>query len=233
MTSDTPNPLLLIRKQRSHLLFILSKPKQARESDFLKWYQGAYRDAVVGIENVLSLQHYEQHPVDITRGRFAPLPFRYLGLCEISVDGAQAAQNLLEAIERLHAEHGAAAAPAIWIYYPASEKAGRAAAKRPSLLTLAFANPVEGKEAEFREWYATRHIRHALNIPALVSGQCFLRTQFQRPGALEAGFHTIALYEQEGTPESIIDSFNTIPASTFEFPSMDTVHFAESVYRPL
>lgn len=233
MSPEKESALLLSHQQRSHTLLVLSHPKDGQQSAFLSWYQGPFRTDCLRLPGILSAQHYEPHEVDITRGRYPPLPFRYLALCQISVDGAQAAEAIIEGIERLHRQAGTAEAPATWLYYPASEKVGRVPSGSPSMLTLAFANPAAGQEAEFREWYATRHIRHALNITALVSGQCFLRTQFQRPGALEALFHTIAVYEQEGPPESIIASFASLPEGTFHFPSLDTVRFAEWVYRPL
>jgi hypothetical protein len=227
------SPLLLIKKQRSHVLFVLSNPKAGQEPAFLGWYEGAYRQALSKHPEVLSARHYVRHEVDITQGRFAPLPLRYLALYEISLDGAEAASSLIERVTELHREHPAAEAPATWLYYPSSEKVGRAPAKTPSMLTLAFANGTPGQDAQFREWYATRHTRHALNIAALVSGQCFERTQFQRPGALDASFSTIAIYEQEGTPESIIESFLSLPAATFDFPTLDLSRFAEAVYRPV
>jgi hypothetical protein len=98
---------------------------------------------------------------------------------------------------------------------------------------MAFTNAVDGQENEFREWYVTRHIRDALHVPVLVSGQCFERTQFQRPGALEASFSIIAVYEQEGTPEAIIESIAALPPGTLDFPALHPKHFAEWVYRPL
>lgn len=228
----TPS-LTLLDKQRSHVLFVLSHPQAGHEMAFLQWYRGAYQRAVLDHVGILNAQLYEQHEVDVTGGCHARLPFHYLGLYELSLDGAQAAANLIERITLLHREHPGAQAPATWLYYPASEKVGRTPAARPSMLTLAFANSVPGREAEFREWYATRHIRHALNIPALVSGQCFERTQFQKPGALEAKFHTIAVYEQEGTPEAILQSFASLPKGTLDFPALHTTHFAEWVYRPV
>jgi hypothetical protein len=234
-TNTTASPLALLPQQRSHVLFVLSQPQVGRESAFLAWYQGAYRQAVVDHVGVLRAQHYERHDVDITRGRFAPLPFRYLGLYELSIDGAETAAGLIDRITQLHREQAAAQAPATWLYYPVSEKVGRSPAARPSLLTLAFANGVPGQEAEFREWYATRHIRHALKIPALVSGQCLERTQFQRPGALEATFHTIAVYEQEGTPEDFLKGHAALPKGSLPFPMLDLApsRFAEWVYRPV
>lgn len=229
------SPLALTKRQRSHILFVLSNARAGHEGSFVSWYQGAYCKAVRNIVGVLSTQHYERHEVDIDQGQHPPLPFQYLAFCEISVDGAQEAAPIIDQVATLHREEPVAEEPATWIYYPASEKVGRSAKNPPSHLTLAFANPVVGQEREFREWYATRHIRHALNIPALVSGQCLERTLFQRPGALEARFHTIAVYEQEGTAESIIESFNSLPESTFHFPmlDLDRARFAEWVYRPL
>ena len=233
MSDQNEAPLALIEKQRSHVVFVLSSAEIGQEPAFLNWYQGVYRKAVSDMRGVLSVQHYEQHEVDITAGQYAPLPFKYLGFYEISVDGALAAEGMIERITLLHREQAAAAAPATWLYYPASERVGRSPKRQPLTLTLAFANGVPGQEAEFREWYATRHIRHALNIPALVSGQTFERTIFQEPGALEAKFATIAVYEQVGTPESILESFATVPEETFRFPAMDMSRFAEWVYRPL
>ena len=225
--------LALSKKQRSHVLFVLSNASEGHEVDFLRWYRDTYRQAILAQAGVLNAQQYERHPVDVTRGRYAPPPFEYLGLYELALDGAQEAQALLETIESLHREQVAARAPAIWLYYPVSEKVGRAPPMKPSMLTLAFANGLPGQEKEFREWYATRHIRHALHIPVLVSGQCFERTLFQRPGAMEAKFDTIAVYEQDGPPEAILESFDTLPKDTFSFPMLDRSRFAEWVYRPL
>lgn len=226
-------PLECLKRQRSHILFVLSEPKPGHHSAFLEWYQGQYRRSLLEIPSVLAAQHYQQHEVDITLGRFSRLPFRYLGLHELVVDGAEASACLIDRIDLLHRESAAAEIPATWLYYPVSEKVGRSPSAVPSMLTLAFANGLVGQEAEFREWYSTRHIRHALKIPALVSGQCFERTLFQKPGALEPVFEVIAVYEQEGSPQAIISSFSSLPAGSLDFPTLDTSRFAESVYQPL
>jgi hypothetical protein len=225
--------LALSGAQRSHILFVLSDAVAGREVAFREWYLGRYRHEFSVVPGLLGVQHYEQHETDVTQGRFPRLPFLYLGICELSVDGATAATALIERIGVLHRGHAAARAPATWLYYPVSEKVGRSPTLQPSVLTIAFANSVAGQESEFREWYATRHIRHALNIPSLVSGQCYERTQFQAPGALEARFQTIAVYETEGGPDDIIREAALLPASTFHFPMLDLSRFAESVYRPL
>lgn len=229
MTNDRDeSSLALLQRQRSHILFVLSNAPAGRRPEYLRWYQGTYLQEVRQAPCVVSAQHYERHEVDLTLGSFPPLPFEYLGLYEISVDGAQAAEGLIDRIGALHDRTAAT-----WLYYPMSEKVGRSPATLPSMLTIAFANPVEGQAAEFREWYATRHIRHALNIPALVTGQCFERTLFQKPGALDPTFAMIAVYEQTGTPESIIESIASFPEGTLDFPAMHKSRFAEWVYRPL
>jgi hypothetical protein len=235
MSARTPlrSPLELLSEQRSHILVVLSNPKADSESNFRSWYLGPYSREMLALTPVLSGQQYEPHELDVSRGRYPGLPFRYLGLYDLSVDGAQAAGEVIERVRDLHGREKSAAACATWLYYPVSERVGRAPAARPSLLTLAFANAVPGQEAEFREWYATRHIRHALNIPALVSGQCLERTQFQNPGALAADYSMIAVYEQEDTAEEMMRSFNSLPPGALDFPAMDLTRFAEWVYRPL
>jgi hypothetical protein len=231
--TDGMSPLQILQHQRSHVLLVLSDEQEGEREAFLSWYRGAYREEVARSAGVVGVGHYEQHEIDITAGQSPRPPCHYLGIYELSVDGAEGARELIERVSQLHQEQAAAQPPATWLYYPVSEKVGRASGGSAGLLTLAFANAVEGREAEFREWYSTRHIRHALNVPALVSGQCYERTQFQQPGALRASFSMIALYEQEGTPQSMLESFATLPESTFAFPAMDLSRFAEAVYRPV
>ena len=225
--------LELLKAQRSHNLFVLSNAKTGQESAFLDWYKGDYLKAIEKQDNVLNVQNYEQHEVDITCGRHKPLPYHYLSIIELSLDGAEEAQALINVITQLHQEESSAENPATWLYFPVSEKVGHPPKGQPSLLTLAFANPIEDSELEFREWYATRHIRHALHVPALVSGQCYQLTQFQQAGAMDAKYNIIAIYEQDASPEDIIASFATIRPEIFNFPSMHKSNFAEWVYRPI
>jgi hypothetical protein len=225
--------LNLLAKQRSHVLFVLSYPRAGQESRFRDWYQGAYARHVQDDTSILNAQHYAQHEIDVTRGRYPRLPFHYLGVYDLSLDGADQAKGVIDRIDALHAQQAAAEASATWLYYPASERVGRAAVVRPCAVTVAFANGVPGQENEFREWYATRHIRHALNIPALVSGQCFERTQFQQPGAMQAGFATIAVYEQEDPVEAVLAGLLALPPGTLPFPMLDLQRFTECAYLPL
>jgi hypothetical protein len=234
-TSCELSPQQLAQRQRSHVLIVLGSSQNERRAEFESWYCGAYRCAVKSLPGVLELALYRQESIDITLGQNARLPFDYLGFCEICVDGAAAAGSLIEAITSFHQAERSALDPATWLYYPSSERVGRPPGSVPAMMTVAFANSVAGQEMEFREWYATRHIRHALNIRALVSGQCFQLTGFQKPGSMYPSFGTIAVYEQEGTPQSIIESFCCLPHETFHFPTLDESRFAfaEAVYRLL
>ena len=229
----TEAPLALLKQQRSHNLFVLSNAKLGCEPAFLNWYTSNLLQDVAAQEHVLTVQHFEQHEVDITRGRHKPLDYRYLSMIELSLDGGHEAASLIDHIADIHRQEPAALEPAAWLYYPISEKVGRSPVVEQPMLTLAFTNAIEGTDAEFREWYNTRHIRHALNIPALVSGQCFALGKFQKPLATASNFRFITIYEQEGSPQDIIDSLKELPSGTLAFPTLDKQNFAEWVYRPV
>lgn len=223
--NSTGSPLQLLSTQPSHVLLVLSNSAAAKGLDLERRW-----------ESIVRAQYYEQHEIDVTCGRHMPFPFRYLGLFHLSLDGAEQAAELIDDIHSRSRQKNDTDVPATWLFYSAGEKVGRPPIKSPSMLTIAFANAVEGQQTELREWYATRHIRHALNIPALVSGQCFERTLFQRPGGAECNYSMIAIYEQEGAVETIIDSFKTLlPSGVLNFPTMDKTRgrFAECVFRPL
>jgi hypothetical protein len=223
----------LLRGQRSHLLLALGNAESGQDAAFRRWYQGTCREAISTHSGVLAACHYEQHKVDIVKGRFPRLPFQYLGLYNLCLDGAEEAKGVIERIRQLHREEVVAQAPATWLYYPVSEKVGHLESSESAQLVIAFANGVAGQEGEFREWYATRHIRHALNISALVSGQCFHRTQYQNAGSMEAVFNTIAIYEESGTPEDFWAAHAALPKSTLHFPMLDLTRFSEALYRPV
>jgi hypothetical protein len=223
--SGEESPMELLGTQPSHVLLALSNS-----------YSGGKLCSRRQFASIVREQHYEQHETDVTCGRHKPFPFRYLRLFYLSLDGAEHAEEVISEVHANSREEGGAALPATWLFYPAGEKVGRPAVESPSMLTIAFANAVSEQRTEFREWYVTRHIRHALNIPALVGGQCFERTLFQRTGGAECTYAMIAIYEQEGTVESIIDSFKTLlPSGKLNFPTMDKTpgRFAECVFRPI
>lgn len=229
------SPLELLKQQRSHTLFVLNNACSGQEAAFLNWYKHNLLEAITVQDKVLSVQHFEQHSVDITQGSFKPLDFHYLSLIELSLDGGGEAAGLIDTISKLHEVEPSATSPAIWLYYSMGEKVGRSPVIERPMMTLAFANAVEGADVEFREWYNTRHIRHALNIPALVSGQCFALSEYQKAGAMESKYQLIAIYEQEGSPQEIIDSFNSITPGLLSFPSLDTSteRFTEWVYQAI
>jgi hypothetical protein len=228
-TPELPS-LTALKQQRSHLLLVLSQPKEGSADDFTAWHAATCRETMLQRPEVLTASCFVEDDVDITGGKFPALTHRHLAIYELSVDGAEQAEAAIAVVEALYRDSGVAEQPATWLYFPVSEKIGLSVPKAP-FLTIAYSNATPGDEDVFREWYTTRHIRHALNIPAFTSGQCFERTQWQRPGALEARFHIIALYEQTGSSHELIKAFKTLSPETISFPTMDQTRFSEAAYR--
>ena len=62
---------------------------------------------------------------------------------------------------------------------------------------LALTNPVEGKEAEYNEWYDKHHVPDVVNVPGFVSGQRFKLADSQFGGEASKAYKYLALYEIE------------------------------------
>lgn len=226
------SPLALLESQRSHLLFVLSNARLGLQAEFVHWSKNTYRIRLEALDKVLTVNHFEKHEVDVTGGEYEEIDYDYLSIIELSLDGAEQSESIIDKIEHLYESESSAQQPAIWLYYPVSEKVGRNPIADKEMLTLAFANPLPGTDIAFREWYCTRHIRHALNVPELVSGQCLELTGYQKT-TMPSKYRMIAVYEQEGSPEQMIESFQRLPEEVLDFPALDLVNFAEWVYRPM
>ena len=235
-----PPPLILARKQRSHILFVLSNSAPDQESEFVDWYKKDYLHAMTKLDKVLSIQLFEQYEIDIKTVDYPPPEYKYLGIYELSLDGAEEAKNIIRKIVDRHKIEKSASAPATWLYYPISEKVGRSSKVKNPMLILAFANGKPGSEPDFREWYCTRHIRHVLNAPYNASGQCFELTNFQYSESAKPDYKIIAVYEQEGVPQDAHDFWNSLSSEQvselvdkFSFPTLDLTRFGECNYRPI
>ena len=235
-------PIEAMKKQRSHNLYVFSNPaSQSEQNDaYLDWFMGSFFDKLEMHNIVLSAQHYERQDFDITTGFSRPCNYRYLGIYELSLDGAQEAQGLIECIEDMHQTEQSAGESTCWLYYPISEKVGRTPKTPQQFLGIAFANGLPGHEDQFREWYSTQHIRHALNVPGIVSAQLFERAEFQTPGVTKPNHRIHAIYEQEGTVETLSEGLpltvEMIPPSanpnvTFDIESESG--FSEWFYYPI
>ena len=238
LSSDASmSPLHLAKQQRSHILFVLSNPMPDRGSEFLSWYKQDYHHAIEKSDNILSVQHYEQ---DEPEEGYPPPEYQYFGIYELSLDGAEEAESIIQQVTDMHSREDSANTPATWLYYPISEAVGRPAIIENPMLIVAFANGIRGSESEFREWYCTRHIRHALNAPYNANGQCFGLTNFQRSGSAEPIYEIMAVYEQENTPQEALEFWNSLPTDEsselekkFLFPTMDLTRVGECYYRPI
>jgi len=225
--------LAQLKEQASHLLFVHANAG-ADVASFESWFNNAFKEMLSADKQILTARHYRQHETDITNGRHMRFPFNYLGVYALSIDGGAQAGPIIGRIRTAFGQAPTAAAPATWLYYPLGPQVGIGNPDAP-MITVAFANPKVGTEAEFREFYTTRHIRHALNVPVLVSGRCVERAQFQDAGTLAPDFQIMAIYEQVGPPEAIMAAFTKLPPGTLAFPMMDTSpgRFAECCYRAI
>ncbi|MEI9852663.1 MAG: hypothetical protein WDN24_19455 [Sphingomonas sp.] len=76
-----------------------------------------------------------------------------------------------------------------------------------SKLLIVFANPVEGKEAEFNAWY-DRHMRDFMKLPNFVRVQKF--RMLSRKGRPDPAFRYVFLFEFKGDQD---ESFAAIQAA--------------------
>lgn len=74
-------------------------------------------------------------------------------------------------------------------------------------LFLVFANPVEGKEREFNEWYDTVHVPELVATPGIVSAQRFdvhERAAERVAGAPPPPYRYLTVYEMDGDIDGIM-----------------------------
>ena len=239
MIENTNDSEALADKQRSHTLLVFCNAATNKTDQFSSWFKTDCQQAIATFSEVLSVRHYKEYPFTIIE-RYKPIGFEYLSIIQLNLDGAEDVSELIDQINTLCQNEPSAGNHATWLYYPVSEKVGcNRDVPYPSspIITIAFANPVTGREAEFQEWYGTQHIRHALVIPALISGQLFELTGFQPGGAREPSFQAIAIYEQDDTPENMVASYPSIDpvkAAKVKFsPSGDLTRFTEWAYQAL
>ncbi|MFF1688001.1 MULTISPECIES: hypothetical protein [unclassified Streptomyces] len=66
----------------------------------------------------------------------------------------------------------------------------------PRYTYVVLTNPIEGKEAEFNDWYTNTHVHDALKVPGFVSAQRFRLAPEQR-GEAPFPWGYLAIYELE------------------------------------
>lgn len=72
---------------------------------------------------------------------------------------------------------------------------------------LVLANPVEGREDAFNDWYTNVHLPDVMRIPGVVAAQRYRLTEDQRPGGVHP-YRYLAIYECETDDvRSVIDAF--------------------------
>jgi hypothetical protein len=117
----------------------------------------------------------------------------------------------------------------------------------PKYTFVVLTNPVEGKEAEFNDWYNGHHVPDVLNVPGFVSGQRFRLADLQFRNEPRTQKY-LALYEIEtddlagtlkelrargGTAEIVpTDTLDTKNVATYVFTPIAGKIMASDVRRP-
>jgi len=71
---------------------------------------------------------------------------------------------------------------------------------------VAFNNPVEGREAEYNDWYSNTHLADVLRVPGFLTGQRFKLAPAQKSGT-EQRWQYAAIYECEAdSPQQLLDA---------------------------
>jgi hypothetical protein len=73
-------------------------------------------------------------------------------------------------------------------------------------IQIVFANPVEGKDDEFNEWYENVHIPDLLAIPGMLSAQRFdlHDAEIYRTMGITPEHRYLTIYEMEGDVDAIL-----------------------------
>jgi hypothetical protein len=234
MSELTQHALDLVRtSQPSYLLMVLGNAAAGKEGDFVAWFKSCFGNSLQDLPAVLRARTYQKDAIDVTWGRFRQIPMKYLALVLVLGDGPEDADGVRSFAQEAFAKEGSAGEVAIWLYYPVSERYGIDRGNIPTTVMIHYTNPVSGMEDEYSEWFNTRLLRHAAVFDPLVSGQRFERSLYQKPGALEPKYRTVALYDQAGSSERLIESFKNPPPDLMDMVSLDNESFTEAAYLPL
>lgn len=74
-------------------------------------------------------------------------------------------------------------------------------------IQVVFANPVEGKDAEFNEWYDNVHIPDLLKVPGMLSAKRYDLHEaavYDYEGGFRPEHRYLCIYEMEGDVDAIL-----------------------------
>ena len=74
-------------------------------------------------------------------------------------------------------------------------------------IQVVFSNPVEGKDAEFNEWYDNVHIPQLLQVPGMLSAKRYALQDaavYSAPGGVRPEHRYMTIYEMEGDVDALM-----------------------------
>lgn len=223
--------LCAARRQSSHTALIFFSLDESECEAIKAWSDTAVSSELRSSEFVLRQRVFRK--IDFRLYEFCrDIDFDYVNICDLALDGASEFQKLGEKIQLYANKCSVISKLQTWLYYPVSEKVGDLSNSNPPFVTLALANAVKGQGARFREWYSSQHIRHALNIPALLNGQRFERCEFQSRNDQRPEYESVAIYSQSCGPEQMLREAQSVDPSKLPWDvSGDLERFSEWTFE--
>ncbi|MFE6861846.1 hypothetical protein [Nocardia sp. NPDC057668] len=72
---------------------------------------------------------------------------------------------------------------------------------------LVFSNAVTGRDAEFNDWYDTKHLADVTAVPGVTGGARYEIAATDIPGQPSPAHRYLAVYELDGEPETVLAEF--------------------------
>lgn len=153
-----------------YMLVAFSKPVEGREAEYNSWYNNIHLPEVLNVPGYSSAQRFKvQVPM------VGEMPGRYLALYEMEADSPEAVEAAKKVLMTAELRHSDTIDRSNGSFIGVFERFGPGqtvpGAKAGAFRMVSIAQPCEGREGEYDEWYEGLHMPEVLRLPGMVSGQ--------------------------------------------------------------
>ena len=198
-----------------YMLAAFSKPTEGREAEYNSWYNNIHLPEVLTVPGFSSAQRFKvQVPM------VGEMPGRYLALYQMEADSPEAVAAAKQALMSANTQRSDAIDRSNGSFIGVFERFGPGqtvpGAKAGAFRMVSIAQPCEGREGEYDEWYEGLHMPEVLTLPHMVSGQRYKLHDALMPGIDISSF---ALYEMAA---------NSVEEARETLKAMATANLAKS-----
>ena len=143
-----------------YTFFVLTNPVEGREDEYNDWYSNRHLSDIVAIPGFSAAQRFALRTMLV--GDF---PQKYLAIYELDVADLPAALAAVDVISQTEMEMSDALdldGVVTGLFEPCGELHTDDGAEAGPFRVLALTDAVEGRDAEFNDWYTNVHIRELL-----------------------------------------------------------------------